>query len=46
MIFERLPERAWQTLAPSVIADRISQRLKSAFDPFGLLNPGIMGPVS
>jgi glycolate oxidase FAD binding subunit len=46
VIFERLPRELWATLSPSVVADRISQRVKSAFDPTGILNPGIMGPAS
>ena len=46
VIFERLPHDAWEMLAPSVIDDRISQRVKNAFDPLGILNPGIMGRVA
>jgi glycolate oxidase FAD binding subunit len=46
VIFERLPHDAWELLSPSVIADRISQRLKNAFDPLGILNPGILGTVA
>lgn len=45
LIFERLPREAWAALAPSVVADRISQRVKKAFDQPGILNPGIMGPL-
>jgi FAD/FMN-containing dehydrogenase len=36
----------WERLSPSVIGDRISQRVKNAFDPLGILNPGILGRVS
>lgn len=46
VIFERLPQDAWQQLSPSVAGDRISQRVKNAFDPHGILNPGILGPIS
>jgi glycolate oxidase FAD binding subunit len=46
VIFERLPHDAWERLSPSVIGDRISQRVKNAFDPLGILNPGILGRVS
>ncbi|MEO5589997.1 MAG: FAD-binding oxidoreductase [Gemmatimonadaceae bacterium] len=45
-IFERLPAAEWERLSPSVVADRISQRIKRAFDPSNVLNPGIMGPVT
>ena len=46
VIFERLPRDAWAVLSPSVIGDRISQRVKNAFDPHGILNPGILGRVA
>jgi glycolate oxidase FAD binding subunit len=46
IVFERLPGDAWQSLSPSVIEDRLSQRTRHAFDPHGILNPGILGPVS
>ena len=45
VIFERLPAGLWESLSPSVVADRISRRMKNAFDPLGILNPGIMGPI-
>jgi len=44
VIFERLPRDAWSTLSPSVVGDRLSQRVKKAFDPSNILNPGILGP--
>jgi glycolate oxidase FAD binding subunit len=43
--FERLPGPMWTDLSPSLVADRISQGIKQAFDPSNILNPGIMGPV-
>ena len=30
--------------SPTSIADRVSQSIRSAFDPLGILNPGILGP--
>jgi glycolate oxidase FAD binding subunit len=44
VIFERLPREGWERFSPSVVSDRISQRVKTAFDPFNILNPGILGP--
>ena len=43
VIFERLPSDAWSRFSPSAIEDRLSQRLKAAFDPSNILNPGILG---
>lgn len=39
---ERLPAEAWGA-QPSSIHDVISQRLRAALDPAGVLNPGILG---
>ena len=46
-IFERLPPRRWsEALAPSPVADRLSRDVKRAFDPHGVLNPGLFGERS
>lgn len=42
-IAERLPEALWPRLAPSPVSDHLSRGVRRAFDPFGLLNPGILG---
>lgn len=42
-IFERLPADAWPLLAPAAARDRLSRRVRDAFDPERLLNPGILG---
>lgn len=42
-VFERLPSVLWPALAPTAIGDRLSSRLRDAFDPHGILNPGILG---
>jgi len=42
-IFERLPAEAWRILAPGPVNDRLSTRVREAFDPGRLLNPGILG---
>lgn len=46
VIFERLPHDAWALLSPTVVADRLAQRVKRAFDPSNILNPGILGAVT
>lgn len=46
LIFETLPPALWTSLARSATADRVSQSIKRAFDPFGILNPGILGPTN
>jgi glycolate oxidase FAD binding subunit len=43
-VYERLPAALWATLAPSAVADDLSQRIARAFDPDGALNPGVLGP--
>ena len=43
VIFERLSKEGWKRFSPSVVSDRISQRVKTAFDPANILNPGILG---
>jgi glycolate dehydrogenase FAD-binding subunit len=43
--YERLPVTLWRELSNSVVSDRISRGLKTVFDPAGILNPGILGPI-
>lgn len=42
-IVERLPAPLWPSLAPSAVNDRLSRGVRAAFDPYRLLNPGILG---
>lgn len=42
-IAERLPAPIWSSLIPAAAADPLSVRLRRAFDPDRLLNPGILG---
>ena len=46
VIFENLPKNLWPRLAPTALPDRVSQGIRNAFDPLGILNPGILGPSS
>jgi glycolate oxidase FAD binding subunit len=41
--YETLPADLWRSVSPSVTSDRLSQSVKRAFDPAGILNPGILG---
>jgi glycolate dehydrogenase FAD-binding subunit len=44
VIFEKLPSaEIWAHASPSVVADPLSQGIKRAYDPHGILNPGILG---
>ena len=42
-IFERLPAALWPELAPTPLRDRLSRGVLAAFDPHGVMNPGIFG---
>lgn len=43
VIFERLPEEAWERAGPPPAADPLSRGVKQRFDPMNVLNPGIFG---
>jgi glycolate oxidase FAD binding subunit len=43
VIFEKLPAELWSQVSPSVVADPLSRGIKKAYDPFDILNPGILG---
>lgn len=42
-IFERLPEDVWAEAGSAPLNDGVSRRVRDAFDPAMLLNPGILG---
>lgn len=43
LVYERMPAQMWAVLSPSVVANRLSRGIKTAFDPSNILNPGILG---
>ena len=43
LIFEKLPEDVWPVVSPSVVADSLSRGVRKVFDPYNILNPGILG---
>ena len=45
-VYERLAPEMWKTLSPSVTSDRLSQGMRRAFDPMGILNSGILGALN
>lgn len=46
VIYEKLPPDVWSIVSPGVVDDRLSRRVKEAFDPANILNPGILGPLN
>jgi glycolate dehydrogenase FAD-binding subunit len=42
VVFEKLPQEAW-TDVPSALSTSLSRRVKDAYDPNDILNPGILG---
>jgi glycolate oxidase FAD binding subunit len=45
-VAERLPAPLWAALVPPAAADPLSVRVRNAFDPEHILNPGILGESS
>jgi FAD/FMN-containing dehydrogenase len=43
-IVERMPEEVW-THVPSALHRPLERRIKNAFDPRGIFNPGILGEL-
>jgi len=43
VVYEKLPAEVWPIVSPTVISDSLSQGIKKAYDPHGILNPGILG---
>ena len=42
-IWEKLPAERPPSIAPSPVASRLARRVRDAFDPDHILNPGIFG---
>jgi glycolate dehydrogenase FAD-binding subunit len=45
IVAESLPAHAWSAI-PSAVTDRLSRGVRAAFDPAGILNPGILGDAA
>jgi glycolate oxidase FAD binding subunit len=46
LILETAPASLWDRISPTAIPDRVSQSLRRAFDPYAILNPGILGTIN
>ena len=42
-VVERLPAQLWASLVPATTVDPLSVRIRDAYDPDRLLNPGVLG---
>jgi hypothetical protein len=43
VVYETLPADLWPEVSPSVVGDPLSRGIRKAYDPHGILNPGILG---
>jgi glycolate oxidase FAD binding subunit len=43
IVFEQLPDERWPILGRPATGDTVSRRIRRAFDPHWMLNPGILG---
>jgi glycolate oxidase FAD binding subunit len=46
VVYEKLDQQVWRLLFPTEVLDPLSQGIKKAYDPFNILNPGIMGDLT
>jgi glycolate oxidase FAD binding subunit len=46
VIYEKLDPQVWSHVSPSVASDPLSQGIKKSYDPFNILNPGILGDLT
>jgi glycolate oxidase FAD binding subunit len=46
VVYEKLDPQVWPTVSPSATADPLSQRIRRAYDPYNILNPGILGDLT
>jgi glycolate oxidase FAD binding subunit len=46
IVCEKLDPDVWSLVSQSVVADSLSQGIKKAYDPYNILNPGILGDLT
>jgi glycolate oxidase FAD binding subunit len=46
VVYERLDPDIWPLFSPSSVSDSLSQGIKKAYDPYNILNPGILGDLT
>jgi FAD/FMN-containing dehydrogenase len=46
VVYEKLDPYVWPLVSPSVASDPLSQGIKKAYDPYNILNPGILGDLT
>jgi glycolate oxidase FAD binding subunit len=46
VVYEKLDPQIWPLFSPSAVSDSLSQGIKRAYDPYNILNPGILGDLT
>jgi glycolate oxidase FAD binding subunit len=46
IVYEKLDPQVWPLVSPSSVSDPLSQSIKKAYDPYNILNPGILGDLT
>lgn len=46
IVYEKLDPYIWPLVSPSAVSDPLSQGIKKSYDPYNILNPGILGDLT